>query len=125
MEQTRGHLSEAQLDSAFHVGGLVVRVVGYAVAAYVASQYDFGHALLLGLFVGDVAASVATLFLVTGTTLVQVANDLLLLLLVAFCIGGYLHLPTDPAQRAVAGLVAFGVLASRVGAGMLTRLPLE
>lgn len=123
MEHSRGHLSEAQLDSAFHVGGLVVRVVGYAALAAVASHYDFGRALLAGLFYGDLAAT--AMFVRGAAGLIDTAGELLLLLLVALCVGGMLRVPEDAAQRAVLTLAALGVFTSRIGHELMTRMRLE
>ncbi len=125
MEQTRGHLSEAQLDSAFHFGGLVVRVVGYAALAAVASHYDFGRALLAGLFYGDLAATAAAMFVRGAAGLIDTAGELLLLLLVALCVGGMLRAPDDNAARAVLTLAALGVFTSRIGKELMTRLRLD
>ncbi|MBL8732356.1 MAG: hypothetical protein JNN13_08305 [Planctomycetes bacterium] len=125
MEQTRGHLSEAQLDSAFHVGGLVVRVVGYAALAAVASHYDFGRALLAGLFYGDLAATAAAMFVRGAAGSIDTAGELLLLLLVALCVGGMLQAPDDNAARAVLTLAALGVFTSRIGKELMRRLRLD
>ncbi|MBZ0153255.1 MAG: hypothetical protein K8J09_17155 [Planctomycetes bacterium] len=124
MEHSRGHLSEAQLDSAFHFGGLVVRVVGYAALAAVASHYDFGRALLAGLFYGDLAAT-AAMFVRGAAGLIDTAGELLLLLLVALCVGGMLRAPDDNAARAVLTLAALGVFTSRIGKELMTRLRLD
>ena len=114
-------LPTPHLETGLQLGGLLLRAGAYAVLASFASRFDFGQALLLGLLVGAVAASVLTMAWRLTTERTAVIGEVVVLALVLLWVRSELSWPDDPAQRAILGLAALGVLAGRVGGSALTR----
>ena len=116
------HVTLARIDAAIEFTSLLVRALAYAGMATLASHYDCGCAILTGLFVGDVAATIVGLFTGPRHRLMQACAELGLLLIVWFLANGDMTWPADPATRAIIGLAAFGVFAGRAGGGLMTRI---
>lgn len=118
MEQ---HVIAERVDHAVGVVALLLRACAYALVANFAGHYDCGHAVLTGLLVGDLAASL-TLLVMHRECLAQAASEVVLMLLVFLWVRHDLVWPEPPALRAIVGLAALGVFAPRVGGGALTRI---
>ncbi len=110
-----------RVDTAIHLTALLVRAGVYGCVGAFAGRYDCGHAVLTGLLAGDLAASLVGLAL-HPRQFAQLLAELALLGLICLWVRADLVWPTLPAHRAIAGLAAFGVFASRAGGSVLTRL---
>ena len=104
-----------------HITGLVVRGVAYAVVGGMASSYSCGQAILTGLLLGDLSASVLRVCWQARDNLAQPAAELALLGLIYLWVRSDLVWPDDQATKAIIGLAALGVFAARAGGGALTR----
>lgn len=114
--------STPHLDAGLRLCGVLLRAAAYALLASFASHYDCGRVLLLGLLVGDLAASVVTLAWRWVEERRQAVAEFAALLLVLLWVRQDLVWPQDPAERAILGLAAFGVFVGRAGGTALTRL---
>ncbi|MFN3242757.1 MAG: hypothetical protein ACE37K_14740 [Planctomycetota bacterium] len=110
-----------RIDAAISFAGLLIRVGAYAVVGGFASHYACGQAILTGLFLGDLAASVLRVFVQPREHLAQFFAELLVLAVVFLWARGDLVWPADTPTRAIIGLAAFGVFAGRAGGTTLTR----
>ncbi len=109
-----------QVDAIFHVGSLLARGLLYAFVYAIADRFDCGRAVLAGLLLGDVVGNLASIWAWR-----QVWPDLLAQLALQgicwLCLHDRLGWPEEPPLRAILGLTAFGVFASRVGSSLLTQ----
>lgn len=110
-----------RIDAAISFVGLLVRVGAYAAVAGFASHYACGQAILTGLFLGDVAASVVRLLAQPRGHLAPFLAEAALLAAVYLWARAELVWPADPATRAIIGLAALGVFAGRAGGAARTR----
>lgn len=111
-----------RVDTAIHVAGLLVRGAAYAIVGSMASSYSCGQAILTGLLLGDLSASVLRVCWQAHDNLAQPAAELALLGLIYLWARSELVWPDDQATRAIIGLAALGVFAARAGGSVLTRL---
>ena len=110
------------IDTAFHVGGMLVRAVVYAARGAVASHYDCGRALLTGVLLGDVAATMLDLVWRGWARPRQAAVEFAVVAVIFLCVRSTLVWPDEQAECAILGLAAFGVFAGRAGGTVLTHL---
>jgi len=110
-----------RIDTAISFAGLLIRVGAYAVVGGFANHYSCGQAILTGVFLGDLAASLLRVCVQPKENVAQFAAELLLLGLVYLWARGDLVWPADAPTRAIIGLAAFGVFAGRAGGTTLTR----
>lgn len=111
-----------QIDAAIHYGALLIRAVAYAFVYAVADLYDCGRALLTGIWLGDVAGHLLELVWLRRDAWLQAVSELLLLGVVWLFIRSQLVWPVELPLRAILGLAAFGVFASRLGGTWFTVL---
>jgi hypothetical protein len=105
-----------------HGVGLLVRFAAYGAAASFLAGYDCGQALLAGILAGDLLASVVRVAWTWRDGPAQALAELAVLLVIWLWVRHQLVWPDDPAQRALVGLAAFGVLVTRSGGEALVRL---
>ncbi|MCK5942601.1 MAG: hypothetical protein KAI24_11560 [Planctomycetes bacterium] len=111
----------ARIDAAITLTGVLIRAGAYALVGSVASRYACGQAILTGLFLGDVAASLLRVVLPPRELLAQSLAELGLLAVVYLWARADLVWPADTPTRAILGLAALGVFAGRVGGTAMTR----
>ena len=105
-----------------HGVGLLVRLAAYGAAAAFLAGYDCGQALLAGVLAGDLLASLARVGWTWHDGPAQALAELAVLAAIWLWVRDQLLWPDDPAQRALVGLAAFGVLVTRSGGEALVRL---
>lgn len=110
-----------RIDAVLSWSAVLVRAFGYALLVATASHYDFGRALLTGVFLGDLGGQVVTLVWNRGERLAPTAWTLALLAATWIFARSTLGWPDDPAQRAVLVLAGFGAFVGAVGGSALTR----
>jgi hypothetical protein len=114
--------AEPMIDRAIDVAALVVRALAYAGIAAFASGYDCGQALLAGLLVGDLAASLLATAWPGARDRRQLVLELAVLGAVLLYVRAEITWPDDLSLRAVLGLAAFGTFVGRAGSTVLTHL---
>lgn len=115
-------LPSQPIDVALELASALLRVGIYAVFAGFVNRYDCGAALLTGVLTGDLIASAARWLWRWRDGLLPATSELLVLGAFWLWARSELVWPACPAQRAILGLAAFGVLVSRLGHTALTRL---
>lgn len=110
------------IDVSLELASALLRVGAYAIFAGFANRYDCGTALLTGVLTGDLIASAVRGVWRWQDGFVPALSELLVLGAIWLCVRSELVWPDCPAQRAILGLAAFGVLVSRLGHTALTRL---
>ncbi|MBX3464040.1 MAG: hypothetical protein KF830_12780 [Planctomycetes bacterium] len=111
-----------RVDAAIDFGALLLRAGGYAFVYSVADAYDCGRALLTGIWLGDVGSHLVDLAWRGREALANTLAELGLLGVVFLLARAHLVWPEEPALRAILGLAAFGVFASRLGGTVWTTL---
>lgn len=111
-----------RVDAAIHLGALLARAAAYAFVYAIADVYDCGRAILTGVWLGDVGGHLVSLCWQWRDAAAQVLAELALLGIVYLCVRSQLVWPDDLPLRAILGLAAFGVFASRLGGSLLTQL---
>jgi hypothetical protein len=119
---TDRELGLERVDAAIHFGALLARGAAYAFVYSVADLYDCGRALLTGVWLGDVASQLVDLAWHGRDAAARALADLGLLGLVYLCVRSQLVWPAELPLRAILGLAAFGVFASRIGGTLWTQL---
>jgi hypothetical protein len=109
-------------DAAFRYAGLLVRAVVYSLCYAAADAYDCGRALLTGLLAGDIAGNLIALLWQWRGALLQAGAELALLAMVFLFVRSQMVWPDELPLRAILGLAAFGVFASKVGGTLLVQL---
>ena len=110
------------VEAAFRFGGLLLRAGVYAFVYAIADRYDCGRALLTGLLLGDLLGHLLSLAWQWRDGLVQVLAELGLLAIVFLFVRSQMVWPDELPLRAILGLAAFGVFASKIGGSLLTHL---
>lgn len=118
---TDRELGLEHVDRAIHFGALLARAFAYAFVYSIADAYDCGRAILTGIWLGDVAGHLVGLVWQWRDELAQVAAELALLGIVYLFVRSQLVWPHELPLRAILGLAAFGVFASRVGGSLFTQ----
>ncbi len=117
VEEQIGH----RVDAAFHWMGLFVRAGVYAFVGSIAVHFDCGRAVLTGLLVGDFAGHLVSLAWQWRIGIANAVAELALLGLICLWARAQLVWPEELPLRAILGLCAFGVFASRIGGSLLTQ----
>lgn len=105
-----------------HLAGVLARASAYAALAALVARYDCGRAILLGLVVGDLAASALAACWRWIDERTQALVELAVLGAAFLWIRHGVAWPVDLAERAILGLSAFGLFAGRTGGTALVRL---
>lgn len=107
--------SIARIEAAVSFAALLVRVVVYMLVVSFASRFPSGQAILTGVLLGDVAATLVKTFVQQRESVAQCTAELTLIGLVYLFSHGQTGWPQDSARQGILALAALGVVATRTG----------